>query len=135
MRAQTCRRVRAFGDRWRKRDVAYGKITKRLLRYTRENVQHTAILYRRCMGELDRHRDVPLVPYAAWIAAIGSTSASRGTAANPRRTIPAGHSPPIGLDADIGSSVALIRLQVNPRVGHCAECLDQLWGALIRSRS
>ncbi len=63
----------AFGDEWKKVDVAYGKITKPLLRYAREDVRHTAILYRNCMAELRRHEDVRLVPYALYSPATVGT--------------------------------------------------------------
>jgi hypothetical protein len=63
----------AFGDEWKKVDVAYGRITKKLLRYGREDVHHTALLYRNCMAELRRHEDVPLVPYALYSPATVGT--------------------------------------------------------------
>ena len=63
----------AFGDQWKKVDVTYGRITKRLLRYAREDVRHTAVMYRNCMAELRRHEDAPLVPYALYSPATVGT--------------------------------------------------------------
>ena len=73
----------AFGDQWEKVDVAYGRITKRLLRYAREDVRHTAVLYRNCMAELRRHEDVPLVPYALYSPATVGTEYLRAMGVQP----------------------------------------------------
>jgi hypothetical protein len=53
----------AFGDTYEKRSVRYGAIDPRLLRYAREDVEHTAILYRNCLAELRRHEGIDLEPH------------------------------------------------------------------------
>lgn len=73
----------AFGDQWSKVDVAYGRITKRLLRYAREDVRHTAVLYRNCVAELRGHEDVSLVPYALYSPATVGTEYLRAMGVQP----------------------------------------------------
>lgn len=51
----------AFGDPYDKPDVSYGVIDERMLHYAREDVRHTAVLYRNCLAELGRHTGVDLV--------------------------------------------------------------------------
>jgi hypothetical protein len=77
------RACQAFGDGWTKVDVTYGKITKSLLRYAREDIRHTAILYRNCMAELRRHEDVRLVPYALYSPATVGTEYLRAMGVQP----------------------------------------------------
>jgi hypothetical protein len=50
----------AFGDPYEKADVEYGRITPELIHYSRQDVEHTATLYRNCLGELRRHKGIPL---------------------------------------------------------------------------
>lgn len=73
----------AFGDRWKKVDVTYGKITNKLLKYARADVRHTALLYRNCMAELRRHEDVKLVPYALYSPATVGTEYLRAMGVEP----------------------------------------------------
>jgi hypothetical protein len=56
----------AFGDPFEKPNVRYGVINKRMLRYARKDVAHTAILYRNCLTELARHPGVDLPPHALY---------------------------------------------------------------------
>ncbi len=56
----------AFGDHFEKPDVTYGVIDERMLHYAREDVRHTAALYRNCLLELSRHHDVDLQPHALY---------------------------------------------------------------------
>ena len=51
-----------FGDPFRKRQVTYGVISVKLIAYAREDVRHTSILYRNCLGELRRHHGIDLRP-------------------------------------------------------------------------
>jgi hypothetical protein len=53
---------KAFGDPWEKQEPGYGVITRELLDYAREDVAHTATLYRNTMAELARHEGVHLDP-------------------------------------------------------------------------
>jgi hypothetical protein len=50
----------AFGDPDEKEGVAYGAISYPLLEYLRDDVEHTAILYSRCVAELRRHEGIEL---------------------------------------------------------------------------
>ena len=52
----------AFGDPFEKASVEYGRITPEMLDYARQDVAHTATLYRNCLTELDRHTGIPLDP-------------------------------------------------------------------------
>ncbi len=52
----------AFGDPFEKADVEYGEISRDLIHYGREDVAHTAVLYRNCLAELDRHDGIDLNP-------------------------------------------------------------------------
>jgi len=72
----------AFGDPFKKPPVGYGVIDEAMLHYAREDVRHTAILYRNCLTELDRHTGVDLQPDklhspagvgAAYLQAMGVT--------------------------------------------------------------
>ncbi len=56
----------AFGDIFDKPDVTYGLIDERMLHYAREDVRHTATLYRKCLTELSRHQGVDLQPHALY---------------------------------------------------------------------
>lgn len=56
----------AFGDPFEKADVPYGVITPQMLAYARDDVHHTATLYRNCLQELARHSDVDLTPHALY---------------------------------------------------------------------
>lgn len=56
----------AFGDRYVKPDVTYGVIDERMLHYAREDVRHTAELYRSCLTELGKHRGVDMQPHALY---------------------------------------------------------------------
>jgi len=63
----------AFGDPFEKQDVTYGVIDEAMLHYAREDVRHTAILYRNCLTELARHKGVDLAPHALYSpAGIGA---------------------------------------------------------------
>jgi len=63
----------AFGDPFQKPDVTYGVIDEAMLHYAREDVRHTAILYRNCLAELARHKGVDLAPHALYSpAGIGA---------------------------------------------------------------
>ena len=53
----------AFGDPFEKADVQYGVITPELLHYAREDVEHTARLYRACLDEIEQHPGVELTPH------------------------------------------------------------------------
>jgi hypothetical protein len=53
---------KAFGDGYEKRDVDYARLSVKLLDYAREDVAHTALLYRNCLAELARHDGVRLEP-------------------------------------------------------------------------
>jgi hypothetical protein len=50
----------AFGDRYLKPPVKYGVIDERMLEYARDDVRHTALLYRNTQQELRRHVGVRL---------------------------------------------------------------------------
>ncbi len=52
----------AFGDPYEKRDVDYSRLSVKLLDYARDDVRHTARLYRNCLAELSRHEGVRLEP-------------------------------------------------------------------------
>jgi hypothetical protein len=52
----------AFGDPYEKREVKYGVIDEQMLDYVREDVAHTAELYRRCLAELAEHTGIELPP-------------------------------------------------------------------------
>lgn len=52
----------AFGDPYAKRPVRYGVISTELLAYLREDVAHTATLFRNCVHELARHPGIGLEP-------------------------------------------------------------------------
>ena len=52
----------AFGDPYEKRDVDYSRLSVKLLDYARDDVLHTALLYRNCLAELARHEGVGLEP-------------------------------------------------------------------------
>ncbi len=56
----------AFGDPYDKPDVTFGLIDERMLHYAREDVRHTATLYRNCLSELSRHQGVELQPHALY---------------------------------------------------------------------
>jgi hypothetical protein len=53
----------AFGDPYEKQEVDYETLTSELLDYAREDVAHTALLYRNCLIELARHQGVHLEPH------------------------------------------------------------------------
>jgi hypothetical protein len=53
----------AFGDPYTKAEVDYAEMTPELLDYAREDVRHTAALYRNCLAELDRHEGIALEPH------------------------------------------------------------------------
>src|SRR5579862_3418890 len=52
----------AFGDTWQKDAIPYGVIDDRALDYARDDVRHTAILYRACLTELRAHTGIDLDP-------------------------------------------------------------------------
>jgi hypothetical protein len=52
----------AFGDPFEKDAIEYGVIDDRSLTYARDDVLHTARLYRACLAELARHEGVALDP-------------------------------------------------------------------------
>ena len=54
---------KAFGVPYKKADVTYGVISTELLDYAREDVAHTAALYRACLDELDLHVGIDLQPH------------------------------------------------------------------------
>ncbi|MDQ3435313.1 MAG: hypothetical protein M3481_11645, partial [Actinomycetota bacterium] len=56
----------AFGDPFTKVEVQYGRITEEMLGYARDDVAHTATLYRNCLTELAQHKGVDLQPYALY---------------------------------------------------------------------
>ncbi len=63
----------AFGDQFAKPEVTYGIIDEPMLHYAREDVRHTATLYRNCLAELAQHPGVDLVPQALYSpAGIGA---------------------------------------------------------------
>jgi hypothetical protein len=71
---------KAFGDEWEKDPIPHGVIDARSLDYARDDVRHTAILYRNCLAELRRHPGVDLDPArlyspatvgSAYLAAMG----------------------------------------------------------------
>ena len=50
----------AFGDTYEKEEVEYDQFTVELIDYAREDVRHTALLYRNTIAELVRHKGVEL---------------------------------------------------------------------------
>lgn len=50
----------AFGDPWQKDPIPYGVIDERTLDYARDDVRHTALLYRACLAELHLHTGIDL---------------------------------------------------------------------------
>jgi hypothetical protein len=52
----------AFGDPFEKAGVEYGVVDEASLDYARDDVRHTAFLYRSCLAELRRHPGVELDP-------------------------------------------------------------------------
>lgn len=63
----------AFGDEFAKPEVTYGVIDQQMLHYAREDVRHTATLYRNCLAELEQHPGVDLAPQALYSpAGIGA---------------------------------------------------------------
>ena len=63
----------AFGDDWEKDPIPYGVIDERSLDYARDDVRHTAILYRNCLAELRRHEGIDLDPARLYSpATVGS---------------------------------------------------------------
>jgi hypothetical protein len=50
----------AFGDPYERREVDYSRLSVKLLDYARDDVRHTALLYRNCLAELARHEGVRL---------------------------------------------------------------------------
>ena len=63
----------AFGDEFAKPEVTYGVIDQQMLHYARQDVRHTATLYRNCLDELEQHPGVDLVPQALYSpAGIGA---------------------------------------------------------------
>lgn len=64
----------AFGDPYDKPEVTYGVIDDRMLHYAREDVRHTAILYRHCLGELRQHEGVDLEPQSLYSPASVGTA-------------------------------------------------------------
>jgi hypothetical protein len=67
------RACRAFGDNFTKAKVRYGTISKRLIAYALRDVEHTAGLYRCCMGELRRHQGIELEPHRLYSpASVGA---------------------------------------------------------------
>lgn len=63
----------AFGDPFEKPDVTYGAITPELIAYGREDVDHTALLYRNCLQELAAHPQVDLTPHRLYSPATVGT--------------------------------------------------------------
>jgi hypothetical protein len=63
----------AFGVRYQKPAVRYGAIMRRLLRYARADVEHTATLYRNCLAELRRHEGIDLEPHRLYSPATVAT--------------------------------------------------------------
>jgi len=64
---------RAFAYPYEKREVAYGKISARMLEYAREDVEATAQLYRACLAELRRHGGIALDPSSLYSPATVGT--------------------------------------------------------------
>jgi hypothetical protein len=64
---------RAFGDPYEKREVAYGRISVRMLEYAREDVEATSQLYRACLAELRRHDGITLDPASLYSPATVGT--------------------------------------------------------------
>lgn len=63
----------AFGDPWQKDPIPYGIVDERSLNYARDDVRHTAILYRACLAELRLHTGVELdAPRLYSPATVGS---------------------------------------------------------------
>lgn len=63
----------AFGDPYQKPEVVHGIIDEPMLNYAREDVRHTALLYRNCLTELARHEGVDLQPQALYSpASVGA---------------------------------------------------------------
>jgi hypothetical protein len=63
----------SFGDPFEKAEVDYGALTPELLDYARQDVLHTAILYRNCLAELRRHEGIELEPQRLYSpATVGS---------------------------------------------------------------
>nr|MDQ3343228.1 hypothetical protein [Actinomycetota bacterium] len=56
----------AFGNDYTKPKVTYGVINPDMLRYARQDVAHTAQLYRNCYTELGRHPGIDLQPHALY---------------------------------------------------------------------
>jgi hypothetical protein len=54
---------KAFGDPFEKAEVDYSVLSPELLDYAREDVRHTAVLYRNCLAELRRHEGIELEPH------------------------------------------------------------------------
>lgn len=50
----------AFGDPWQKDPIPYGVVDERSLDYARDDVRHTAALYRACLSELRLHTGIDL---------------------------------------------------------------------------
>jgi hypothetical protein len=63
----------AFGVPYRKAPVTYGTISSELVEYAREDVTHTARLYRACLDELDRHPGIDLEPHRLYSPATVGT--------------------------------------------------------------
>jgi hypothetical protein len=63
----------AFGDSYEKAEVDYERLTHELLEYAREDVRHTALLYRNCLAELRRHEGIRLEPYRLYSPATVGT--------------------------------------------------------------
>jgi len=62
-----------FGDPWEKTDVGYGEITPEMLTYAREDVEHTALLYRNALIEVRQHEGIDLQPAKVYSpATVGS---------------------------------------------------------------
>jgi hypothetical protein len=53
----------AFGALYEKRDVAYDRMTTKLIDYAIEDVRHTSLLYRNTLAELAKHPGVDLEPH------------------------------------------------------------------------
>jgi hypothetical protein len=64
----------AFGDPYAKAEVEYAELTPELIDYARADVEHTALLYRNCLGELARHEGVELEAHRLYSPASVGTS-------------------------------------------------------------
>jgi hypothetical protein len=63
----------AFGDDFKKADVRYGTISKKLVAYALKDVLHTGLLYRSCLAELRLHEGITLQPHRLYSPATLGT--------------------------------------------------------------